>query len=103
MSKTLKALIMANSKPTRAAFELKKLQTLLFHLIYSMLNLTNWFMCSKQILSERKLWDTLYSEYSVYHTLYRVRTSVSVYTQRVTRERTEWGVLTVGNGFVLCG
>ncbi len=58
MSKTLKVLVMANSKPIRAAFELKELQTVLFHLICSTLNLSNWFMCSKQILFERKLWDT---------------------------------------------
>ncbi len=51
---------MADSKPTRAAFELKKLQTFPFHLMYSTLNLSNWFMYSKQILLERKLWDTLY-------------------------------------------
>ncbi len=31
MSKTLKTLIMANSKPIRAALELEKLQTFLFH------------------------------------------------------------------------
>ncbi len=36
----------------RAAFEFKKLQPFLFHLTYSTLNLSNWFMCSKQILLE---------------------------------------------------
>ncbi len=35
MSKTLKALILANWKPIRAAFELKKLQNILFHLIHA--------------------------------------------------------------------
>ncbi len=60
MSKTLKALIMVNSKPIRAAFELNKLQAFLFHLTSSTLNLINWFMCSKQILFGRKLWPTLY-------------------------------------------
>ncbi len=48
MSKTLKSLIMANSKPIGAAFELKKLQTFLFHFVCSTLNLSNWFMSSKQ-------------------------------------------------------
>ncbi len=66
MSKTLEALIMANRKPIRAAFELKQLQTFLYpflsflyHLVYSMLNLSYWFMCNKQMLFERKLLDTL--------------------------------------------
>ncbi len=60
MSKTLKAMVMANSKPIRAAFELKKLQTFIFRLVCSTLDLGNWFMSSKQILLERKHWDTLY-------------------------------------------
>ncbi len=51
---------MANSKPIRAAFELKKLQAFHFHLIYSTLNLGNWFLYRKQILLGGKLWPALH-------------------------------------------
>ncbi len=53
---------MINSKPIRAAFELKKLRAFLFHLLYPTLNLSKRFVCSKQALLERKLWDTPYLE-----------------------------------------